>query len=607
MPKTPVSAVKVAVKVPKPEPGDKLKQLQNRNDLLREAALMAQFTHPNVVALLGVVTSRQKCSVVLAHCAKGSLDVLLRMDALNDERDTMPPDTALNVGVDVAAGCAYLASKRFVHRDLSSRNILVTAADRFLVADFGMSRAMRADADYYKVRDDVALPVRWSAPEVIGKQQHTSASDVWSFFVLMWETWSRGQTPFSELTNGAVHKLLLAVAGGSLSPFSLPIGHQSQPAAVSAEIYTGLQQLCWQVDPLKRKSVDEIMQWIEDHRGVPSSAQADFHVHVDLSCAQILRDLSGGGYDVLMELEQVGEITVYTDTKETLKQLASHHPGKYTSAAYERLAKAAEDARRHEGDIVDALDDLAISTKLQEATRELHRHSTSYVELFDRWRGCTWPLYLKEVHAVLVDGFGDPSDPVLQPNPWHGEGIFDPSSKRYLSRLIEVFSSNCGINPVDTVAAACKHAIGSFGTAVKLLQGPPKKEPRIMEKARDCTYDGIRDYGRLSLIVEDTTVVPQLVQQLGDCPEFELVRATNRLDPDHDAHESAGYRDYQLLARVVETEWIVEIQVIPGEMHVLKSTLGHTGYAKYRFILEACRRAKARLAATSKAPLATNA
>ena len=88
---------------------------------------------------------------------------------------------------------------------------------------------------------------------------------------------------------------------------------------------------------------------------------------------------------------------------------------------------------------------------------------------------------------------------------------------------------------------------------------------------------------------------PRVVQRLLECREFELVRAKNRLDPDHAAHESAGYRDCQLLARVAGTQWIVEIQVIPGEMYTLKSTLGHAGYAKYRFILEACRRAAARL------------
>ena len=50
----------------------------------------------------------------------------------------------------------------------------------------------------------------------------------------------------------------------------------------------------------------------------------------------------------------------------------------------------------------------------------------------------------------------------------------------------------------------------------------------------------------------------------------------------------------QVLARAGAVGWIVEVQVIPGDMYELKTNLGHAGYAKYRFILEACRRARAR-------------
>ena len=156
-----------------------------------------------------------------------------------------------------------------------------------------------------------------------------------------------------------------------------------------------------------------------------------------------------------------------------------------------------------ESDVVGGMDGLTISATLQDATAELHRHSTKCYELFDAWRPHQWPLQLRTVHAALVARFPSPDLPVLQPNPWSSEGVA-PASKRYLSRLLKVFGGQHGTNPVDVVAAACAQAVGEFGAGVKLLQGPPKKEQRVMEKARVCTYDGIRDYGRLSLIVNDT-------------------------------------------------------------------------------------------------------
>lgn len=47
---------------------------------------------------------------------------------------------------------AYLELKRFVHRDLAARNVLVVNEDNVKISDFGMSRAIGAGNEYYRVR-----------------------------------------------------------------------------------------------------------------------------------------------------------------------------------------------------------------------------------------------------------------------------------------------------------------------------------------------------------------------------------------------------------------------------------------------------------------------
>ena len=205
---------------------------------------------------------------------------------------------------------------------------------------------------------------------------------------------------------------------------------------------------------------------------------------------------------------------------------------------------------------------------------------------------------------------------MAQPNPWGtaeqqpdcfssasslsstgSASAISTSSKRYLSRIIAVFSGTgakygVAFNPVDDVAGACTRAMAVFGEDVELLVGPPKKEQRIMEKAVDGKYDSVRDLGRFSIIVGDIAMLPDVIAELAACPDFVVVRVKNRLDPRHNAHDTAGYRDVQILVREPKGRWIVEIQVIPGAMYELKKSCGHSGYTKYRFVLEACKRAR---------------
>ena len=67
------------------------------------------------------------------------------------------------------------------------------------IADFGMSRALQ-DTDYYVSRGG-KIPVKWTAPEALHYKKYSTASDVWSFGMVMYEIWSLGMKPFHNLSN----------------------------------------------------------------------------------------------------------------------------------------------------------------------------------------------------------------------------------------------------------------------------------------------------------------------------------------------------------------------------------------------------------------------
>ena len=109
---------------------------------------------------------------------------------------------------------AYLSRKKFVHRDLAARNILLDAHMKYRVshtyrvisnsylqhqiADFGLTRHLAENGYYDSGRGHI--PVKWTAPEALLYQRYSSASDVWSFGMVLYEMWALGISPFRNTT-----------------------------------------------------------------------------------------------------------------------------------------------------------------------------------------------------------------------------------------------------------------------------------------------------------------------------------------------------------------------------------------------------------------------
>ncbi|KTG34213.1 hypothetical protein cypCar_00022221, partial [Cyprinus carpio] len=214
---------------------------KQRRDFLGEASIMAQFDHPNVIHLEGVVTRSKPVMIITEYMENGSLDSFLRR---HDGQFTIIQLVGILRGI--AAGMTYLADLGYVHRDLAARNVLVNSNLVCKISDFGLSRVLEDDPDAAYTTSGGKIPIRWTAPEAITYRKFSSSSDVWSYGVVMWEVMSYGERPYWNLTNRDVIK---SVEEG----YRLPA-----PMGCPGALHT-LMLDCWQKDRNERPRFCQIV------------------------------------------------------------------------------------------------------------------------------------------------------------------------------------------------------------------------------------------------------------------------------------------------------------------------------------------------------------
>ncbi|XP_053301998.1 protein tyrosine kinase 2aa isoform X4 [Pleuronectes platessa] len=208
-----------------------------REKFLQEALTMRQFDHPHIVKLIGVITENPVW-IIMELCTLGELRSFLQV-----RKYSLDLASLILFAHQLSTALAYLESKRFVHRDIAARNVLVSSVDCVMLGDFGLSRYME-DSSYYKASKG-KLPIKWMAPESINFRRFTSASDVWMFGVCMWEILMYGIKPFQGVKNNDV---IGRIENGE----RLAMPPQCPPTLYS------LMTKCWSYDPSKRPRFTEL-------------------------------------------------------------------------------------------------------------------------------------------------------------------------------------------------------------------------------------------------------------------------------------------------------------------------------------------------------------
>ncbi|XP_060555189.1 activated CDC42 kinase 1-like isoform X2 [Ruditapes philippinarum] len=227
-------------------------------DFVKEVNVMHHLDHPNLIRLYGIVLSTP-LMMVTELAPLGAL-----IDFMRKEQDRILVSELCDYAVQVSQGMNYLETKRFIHRDLACRNVLLMSREKIKIGDFGLMRALPSQEDHYVMQEHKKVPFAWCAPESLKSRQFSHASDAWMYAVTLWEMFTLGQEPWLGYNGSQIlHKI--DVEGERLP----------KPDLCPSEIYQLMLQ-CWAQKPADRPSFLAIKDYLCEVRPMDVKAQQSF-------------------------------------------------------------------------------------------------------------------------------------------------------------------------------------------------------------------------------------------------------------------------------------------------------------------------------------------
>jgi serine/threonine-protein kinase len=190
--------------------------------LEREARVVAQLQHPNIVGVLDAGRHDGRYFLVMEYVHGHSVRELLETQGRLTERE------AVRYGIQVASALQFAHDQGIVHCDVKPENILIDQNGVAKIADFGIADTLTRTLSPAEARDILGT-IAYLAPEVIQGAQADPRSDVYSLALTIYETVA-GRLPFAGSSPAAVAGQRLGATAPPLRTFAL--GASSELEAV---------------------------------------------------------------------------------------------------------------------------------------------------------------------------------------------------------------------------------------------------------------------------------------------------------------------------------------------------------------------------------------
>ncbi|XP_022727704.1 methylcrotonoyl-CoA carboxylase subunit alpha, mitochondrial-like isoform X1 [Durio zibethinus] len=234
-----------------------------RASFRQEVAVWHKLDHPNVTKFIGASmgTSNLKiptkdatsennnsfpsraCCVVVEYLPGGALKNFL----IRNRRKKLAFKVVIQIALDLSRGLSYLHSKKIVHRDVKTENMLLDARRTLKIADFGVARV---EAQNPRDMTGETGTLGYMAPEVLDGKPYNRKCDVYSFGICLWEIYCCDM-PYANLSFAEVSS---AVVRQNLRP-EIP---RCCPSSLAS-----IMRKCWDAHPERRPDMDEVVRLLE--------------------------------------------------------------------------------------------------------------------------------------------------------------------------------------------------------------------------------------------------------------------------------------------------------------------------------------------------------
>ncbi|MFQ6661976.1 hypothetical protein Gotur_029970 [Gossypium turneri] len=183
------------------------------------------------------------CCVVVEYLPGGTLKQYL----IRNRRKKLAFKIVVQLALDLARGLSYLHSRKIVHRDVKTENMLLDGHRNLKIADFGVARV---EAQNPRDMTGETGTLGYMAPEVLEGKPYNRTCDVYSFGICLWEIYCCDM-PYPDLSFADVSS---AVVRQNLRP-DIP---RCCPNSLA-----NIMKKCWDVNPEKRPAMEEVVRMLE--------------------------------------------------------------------------------------------------------------------------------------------------------------------------------------------------------------------------------------------------------------------------------------------------------------------------------------------------------